>query len=167
MGTRGPAPRREGERRRRNAPDHPIVKMSRDDLQALPFEIDLEPEPPAAEEKWHPLVQEFWTALQHDPARKWMTSADWAAAKLHFESISRDLKPQVVSVSEDGEPVMAVVPIKGANLAAYQKFLAAIGVMEANRLRIQKEITLFPPPETVIEGENVTDIATRRQDDVQ
>jgi hypothetical protein len=167
MGDRGPAPRRDAERRRRNAPAHPIVKMGPDELRSLGFEVDLNPEPPAAVEEWHPLVMELWEALQVDPARMWMTSADWMATKIVCETLSRDLKPQVVGVTEAGDVVRAVVPVKGANQTAILKHLASIGVTEAARLRLQKEITLHPAPPVEADGINVVDIATRRQEEVQ
>lgn len=168
MGDRGPAPRRDAERRRVNAPAHPIVKMGQAELQRLPFAVDMEPEPPAAGEHWEPKVKDFWAALIADPARKWMTSADWEATYMHFESMSRDLGEQVVGITEHGTVVKDRVPIKGANLGAYQKWFATIGVGEANRLRMQKEITLFPPPPTELgDGSNVRDIRTAREADVE
>lgn len=172
MGERGPTPRREDERRRRNKSEHPIVKMGPDELQDLPFEVDLAPEPPdpatggAEDEEWHPVAAEFWRLLQADPARKWMTSADWGAALFVTESMSRDLRPQVVGVTEQGNAIKDTVPIKGANLSAYLKFMSMIGVTEAARLRIQKEITLFPTQPIDTEG-NVIDINTARSLEVQ
>jgi hypothetical protein len=166
MGTRGPAPRREAEVRRTNNKGK-AEQLDREQLQTLPFEVDVDPEPPAMPDHWLPMIKEFWASLLRDPARKWMTSADWGAALLHFESMHRDLAPQVVGVTEQGEVVKDIVPIKGANLGAYQKFLATIGVGEANRLRIQKEITMFPRPATLADGENVIDIRSAREGDVQ
>lgn len=167
MGTRGPAPRREAEVRRRNNKGT-AQQVERDELQRLPFEVDVDPEPPAMPDHWVPMVKEFWQMLLRDPARKWMTAGDWGAALLHFESMSRDLADQVVGITEKGEVVKDKVPIKGANLGAYQKFLAVIGIGEANRLRIQKEVTLFPRPATELgDGTNVVDIRSAREDDVQ
>lgn len=148
VGTRGPVPRRDGERRRTNGLEGgaETTSMGQDELTALPFEVDLAPEPPDADADWNPLVKRFWEALKVDPARKWMTSADWAAAAIFFESMSRDLEDQPV-ISKDGEVTMVKVPLKGTSIAGYLKFMADLGVTEAGRLRMRKEITLFPTEE--------------------
>ncbi len=169
-GRPGPVPRREDERRRTNAPDHPIAKLGTEQLGELPFEVDLTPEPPAVPENeapWHWVVQRFYDDLQRDPARKWMTAADWAATALFCEAISRELSEQIVNVSKEGVVTKDTVPPKGATLSAFLKLLEHIGVTEAARLRLQKEITLFPPPPTVVAGGNVTDINTARHEEVQ
>lgn len=140
--------------------------MGPQELQDLPFEVELNPEPPTASDDWHDIVKGFWESLKTDPARKWMTAADWSMAELHFESMSRDLQDQVVGVTETGEVVKDKVPIKGANLAAYQKLFAVLGIGEANRLRMQKEITLFPLQQVQTEG-NVINIEDARRNEVQ
>jgi hypothetical protein len=171
VGERGPAPRREAERRRRNKPAHEITKLDQEQLDALPFEIDYTPEPPDVEAwvddstqtgHWHPAAQELWDALQTDPARKWMTSADWALAAVVCESLSRDLRPQVVGITELGEAVKDTIPMKGASLSSYLKFMTMIGITEASRLRIAKEITLFPERPSETDGE-VVDIRDARK----
>lgn len=170
MGQRGPAPRREAERRRRNKSENgPSEKITREVLDSLPFEIDYNPEPPEAPERWHALVQQFWDDMHADPARKWMTSGDWAAVALICETMSRELKPQAIGVNpETGEAVIATVPPKAATIAAFLKMLEHIGVTESARLRLQKEVTLFPPPpEDVGNGENVVPISTKRKEAVQ
>ena len=175
MGERGPAPRREAERRRRNAPARPATKLTQEELNQLPFEIDYEPEPPeipdedaATETGWHPIVQNFWDSLQRDPARKWMTSADWTAAQIFCESMSRELRDQFVgTVKDTGEVIMAKKPPTAATLGAFLKFLEHIGITESARLRLSKEVTLFPAPASRADGDKVVDIATARTESVQ
>lgn len=167
MGARGPAPRRDAERRRRNEPAGGAAQqIGEAELGALPFVVDFTPDPPAAKEHWHSTAKEFWEALQRDPARKWMTSADWAMAAVVAESMSRDLNPQVVGVTEEGGVVKDYVPLKGANLASYLKFMGMIGITESERLRLRKEITLFPPVQ-LAEVTPIGDIAEARAEDVQ
>ena len=172
MGLRGPHQRREDERRRRNKPERPATKLTQAELDELPFEIDYEPEPPEAPEgtdPWHPWVQNLWEDMQVDPARKWMTSGDWAALAIFMESISRELKEQVVGVvKETGEVIRAEKPLMGATLGALLKMLEHIGVTESARLRISKEVTLFPvkPPEVGEDG-NVVPISEGRKAGVQ
>jgi len=169
VGERGPAPRREAEVRRTNNKGK-ATQLGPEELQQLPFEIDYNPEPPDTEtaledEAWHPAAKEFWRALQTDPARAWMTSADWAAALIVTESMSRDLNDQVVGVTETGETVKDRVPMKGANLSSYLKFFSMIGITEAARLRIQKEITLFKREPANLAS--VTNIDEARDEEVQ
>jgi hypothetical protein len=173
MGARGPAQRREDERRRRNKPARPAQKLTQAELDELPFEIDYEPAPPVVEElpdkgRWHPIVQGFYEDLKRDPARKWMTSADWAAATIFCEAMSRELQPHVITVTKEGEVIRDVEPPKGATLAVFLKFLEHIGVTESARLRISKEVTLFPikPPEIGEDG-NVVPISEGRKAGVQ
>lgn len=152
-GTRGPIPARSEERRRRNEPETPVVKTGPDVFTKVEaFDIDLAPGQPEMDEGWHELAKEFWRALATSPEAVWMTSAGWAVAKIGAEQLSRELKPQVVGISEgytddDGEthqagPIFAKVPMKGAAFAAHQKLWASLGLTEGDRRRMGHEITL-------------------------
>lgn len=172
MGSRGPTPRREAERRRRNKPETgEIAKIGPDVLADLPFEIDWAPEPPdvaiGADEEvaWHPMITEFWESMKRDPARQWMTAGDWAATMLFCETMSRELRDQVVGVTQTGEAVFGKIPPKAGTLTAFLKLLEHIGVTESARLRIQKEVTLFPLGER--DDAEVRDIAGARRAAVQ
>jgi hypothetical protein len=172
MGLRGPAPRRDGERRRRNEPEGgPAEELGPNELKGLPFEVDLSPGPPdlavllATESDWHPLVTEVWNSMQRDPARKWMTSGDWAALAIHCESLSRELEEQIISVTKEGEVIRGKKPVMGATLSAFLKLLDHIGVTEAARLRLRKEVTLFPTHTAKIAA--VADIGAAREEEVQ
>lgn len=151
MGERGPAPRREDERRRTNDKGT-AERISRAQLQELPFEVELEPDPLPALDTWNELIKNLWEDLKADPARKWMTSADWGLTRLVFEITSRAM------ASENG--------ITGAQQTAILKHMASIGVTEQARLRLGKEITLFPAIDRG-DGENVIDINQARRDEVQ
>ena len=157
MGDRGPAPRREAEVRRTNNKGTSL-KLSREQLQDLPFEIDFEPDPNDAPSHWEDILVELWEALKVDPARKWMTSADWAATKLVLELTNT----QMGATDKDGN----LIGVSGAHQSSILKHLASIGVTESARLRLQKEITLFPVQPRATDG-NVVDIKTARAADVQ
>ncbi len=157
MGDRGPTPRREEERRRTNDKGK-ATKLTREQLQMLPFEIDFEPEPPEVGADWPSELKELWEALQVDPARKWMTAADWAATKL----VLRLCADAMQATDDKGVPI----PVNGQTQTAILKHLASIGVTEAARLRLQKEITLFPIKTVPSEG-NVTSIEDKRKAQVQ
>jgi hypothetical protein len=169
MGERGPAPRRDAERRRRNKPEGgPADKITQEVLDALPFEVDYTPEPPDVSADWHVLVKQFWDDMQTDPARKWMTSGDWAALALVCEAFSRELVDQPVFDKETGE-ITERIPVapKSATIAAFLKMLEHVGVTESARLRLRKEVSLFPPPAVDVgDGDNVVSMEERRRDAV-
>ncbi len=150
MGERGPAPRREEERRRTNDKGK-AQQIDRAALQDLPFEVNLEPDPLPARDGWNELIKNLWQAIKEDPARKWMTSADWALTALVLDITNTAMG------SEDG--------INGAQQTAILKHMHSIGVTEDARLRLRKEITLFPRQPTELAA--VTDIDEARRNEVQ
>ncbi len=157
MGERGPAPRREAEVRRTNNKGM-AQQISREVLQDLPFEIDFEPDPLPAKDYWNELVKNLWEALKVDPARKWMTAADWAATALVLDILSNAMGAK----DSDGN----LVGVTGATQTAFLKHLAAIGVTEDARMRLRKEVTLFPKIDRG-DGGDVIDIDSARRNEVQ
>lgn len=185
MGARGPAPTRSEERRRTQPPAIPVIKTGPEDMARMPFAIDLSPRPPERDrisENWHPLALELWEALQRSPESMWITSAGWAAARIMCEQLSRELKPQVVGITEGqyvdvdpddplsdekrwepGGPIFEKVPMKGASLAAIHKLWASFGLIEGDRRRIGHEITLHAATaEMEAAAGNVTSITRDR-----
>lgn len=158
MGDRGPAPRREAERRRTNDKGK-AQQIGVSDLQELPFEVDLAPSPGAAPAHWPDVVKELWDALLVDPARKWMTAADWASTKLVLELLSTAM------TAKDSEGNL--LGVSANNQTAVLKHLSSIGVTEAARLRLQKEVTLFPVKSRTSQDGEVVDIRDARRKDVQ
>jgi hypothetical protein len=135
MGVTGPIPKRADERRRRNKVDTTQV------------EVYGEVEPPPADERWHKVALDWYTSLAESGQSKFYEPSDWATAYMVAESISRDMKPQVVGVHpETGEPIMAVVPLKGTSLSSYLKAMAVLLVTEGDRRRVQMEIVRRPEP---------------------
>lgn len=119
----------------------------------LPSFIDTTPEPPEASPNWHQIIKDWWESLRADPVRLTMTAGDWMTAKIIAESMSRDLKPQVVGVvppykdNETGEFIPGdlkydVVPINGARMAAFLKFCAMLGLTEGSRRAVGLHIKL-------------------------
>jgi hypothetical protein len=100
---------------------------------------------PKANPKWHVVARHIYESLEPSGQSKFYEASDWATAYLLAESLSRDLKPQVVGVDEvRGKAITAYVPLKGASLAAYLKGFAALGVTEGDRRRIGIEIDRKP-----------------------
>jgi len=138
MATRGPMPKRPEERRRRNKSETPQTTVE----MRGPVEV------PPPRRTWHKIAIEMYESLETSGQSQFFEPSDWALAQVLAESLSRDLKPQVIDVVDkittdaDGtstvEPkvVKAYQPLKGANLAAYLKAFAGLGVSEGDRRRI-------------------------------
>lgn len=131
MGAHGPLPKRSEERRRNNKPETPLDKVGVVGPVAIP----------PANQKWHPVAKRVYESLKDSGQAKFYEPSDWAAIYLLAESMSRDLKPQMVAFDETkGKVIRAYVPIKAASLAAYLKGFAALGVTEGDRRRMGIEI---------------------------
>ena len=158
VGKTGPMAKRDAERVRRNVPAGGThVEITPDQMDGLPFIIELLVEPPDPDPQWHNIATMVYEALLRDPARIWMGPADWAYCYLMTESLSRELKPQVVGIveggydAETGETIAGhvareIVPMKGNTLTAIQKWLQSLGVTEAARIGMGKEITFNQLP---------------------
>ncbi|WP_435109404.1 hypothetical protein [Nocardiopsis synnemataformans] len=134
MGTRGPVPKHSSERRRRNKPADgettTVAKVPRSRKVTVP----------AADKDWHPIAKRWYTSLKTSGQSEFYEPSDWAAAYLIAESISRDLKPQVVGITEQGDVVKDEIPLKGASLAAYLKAMSVLLVTEGDRRRMRLEL---------------------------
>ncbi|OLT27793.1 hypothetical protein BJF83_17375 [Nocardiopsis sp. CNR-923] len=137
MGERGPVPKRSHQRRRRNKPDND----GGGEVTTAPAASTEPPPAPSADESWHPIARQWYESLAESGQRHWYEASDWATAYLIAESISRDLSPQVVGVTDDGEVVRDTIPLKGASLAAYLKAMSALLVTEGDRRRARAELT--------------------------
>lgn len=128
-GAGGAVPKRSDQRRRRNKQPEPDRAPAR--------EVTV-PEPG---EKWHSIAVSWFESLKVSGQSVFYEQSDWATAYLLAESISRDLKPQVVGVNDEtGEPVLATIPMKGASLAAYLKAMSVLLVTEGDRRRAGVEL---------------------------
>jgi hypothetical protein len=133
VGERGPVPKREEERRRRNK--KPKATKPAEPKATKP------PRPPKPDKDWHPVAKRFFNSLAASGQSEFYEASDWAMAYVLAESMSRDLEEQVVAVPEKtGEPVYAKVPMKGASLSAYLKGMAALMMSEAERRRAGVEL---------------------------
>ena len=129
-GPRGPVPERSDQRRRTNAPEIPI------DHAPAAEHVEV-PEP---DEDWHPIAKQWYLSLGGSGQRVFYEPSDWATAYLIAESISRDLKPQFVGMTEDGDVIREKIPMKGASLTAYLKAMSALLATEGDRRRSRVEL---------------------------
>lgn len=133
MGNRGPVPKRSSQRRRRNEPEGgPITTHASGSV---------DPEPPPADEEWHPIARAWYESLAASGQSHFYEPSDWATAVLMAESMSRDLNPQVVGITDSGQVVTERIPLKGASLSSYLKAMSVLLVTEGDRRRARLELT--------------------------
>lgn len=158
-GPRGPVPKKDSERRRRNADEVQLVKINLDELIAGEVEV------PAADPKWHPIATQFYESLQKSGQAIWLEPSDWSVAYILAESLSRDLKPQYVGTNEEtGEPILMTIPLKGSSLSSYLKAFSALLVTEGDRRRLRIELERQKRIDEAAEGGVVLDIVQARAD---
>lgn len=133
MAARGPVPKRSDQRRRVNAPAVPIT-------EAPAFTAVI----PTADDAWHPIAKMIYASLPLSGQCRFYESSDWAMAYLICESISLDLKPQFIGFAATGrdetQAEYAVIPLKGASLAAYLKAFSSLLMSEGDRRRASLEL---------------------------
>jgi hypothetical protein len=121
---------------------------------------------PEADPGWHPVALAWYASLAVSGQHTFYEPSDWATAYLIAESISRDLNPQVVGVTDSGKVVTDVIPMKGASLSAYLRAMTCLLVTEGDRRRHQVELVA---PEQIDADEHrargtITDIRARLED---
>lgn len=152
MGTRGPVPKRSDQRRRTNEPTNPITRGQAASKVSVP----------RSDAKWHPVAKKWYESLAKSGQAAFYEPSDWATAFLIAESMSRDLNPQFVGITERGDLAYESIPLKGASLGAYLKAMASLMVTEGDRRRLQVELER-PEPTKASTPSNVTDISASRR----
>lgn len=136
----GPPPKRESQRRRANKSDVPVERAT----AAAKVRV------PAADREWHPVAKQLYDSLKKSGQAQFFEPSDWGTAWVLCESISREMKPQPIGITDEGEPVMAKLPPKGASLAAWLKALSSLLATEGDRRRLRIELER---PKSGSEGE--------------
>lgn len=126
----GPPPKRAAQRRRQNKPAVP--------METAPGAVNVEVPKPNAQ--WHPAAKRWFVSLGQSGQAIFYEPSDWAAAYVVAESMSRELKPQVVGHTEDGKPIMAAMPPKGASLTAWLRAMTVLMATEGDRRRLRLEL---------------------------
>lgn len=143
MAGNGPPPKRSSERRRRNKTDS-AGRPYEETIEAVPLDqyvLQAEVEIPSMDPTWHPIAKMLWGSIQRSGQSIYYEPSDWAVAYLTCESISRDLNPQVVGITETGEVIKDTIPLKGASFSAYQKAFTAMMLNEGDRRKLRLELT--------------------------
>lgn len=132
MGSRGPVPKRSEQRLGHRA------KAEQAKVTKVPATAAVEA--PEIDEAWHPVAKRWFTSLAESGQSRFYEPSDWATAYLIAESISRDLNPQVVGITERGDAVFESIPLKGASLSAYLKAFGNLLTTEGDRRRASVEL---------------------------
>ncbi len=138
MGTRGPAPKRSSQRRRRNQPATGAVKK----VASKSTSSKSKSGRPPTNGQWHPVAKRWYGSLADSRQSVFYEPSDWALAYLLAESISRELQPQPVFDADGNQVTEVKRPPKGASLAAWLKGMTALLVTEGDRRRLQIELEL-------------------------
>lgn len=129
-GAGGPPPKRSDQRRRANKPVVPVERAA----GAAAVEI------PEADSQWHPVAKRWFESLAGSGQSVFYEPSDWATAYVIAESMSRELKPQPIGTTEDGKPIMAALPPKGASLTAWLRAMTVLMATEGDRRRLRLEL---------------------------
>lgn len=130
MAGKGPAPKRSSQRRRRNKPDKEVRTGAG----------NADTRQPPAKAGWHEVAKLWYESLGQSGQNKWYEPSDWAAAYMLAENMSRDLKPRVVGITDEGKVIKAQVPMTGGALNAYLRGMNALLVTEADRRQAGVEL---------------------------
>lgn len=113
----GPAPKRDGERVRRNKPTV-ALRIG----QAQPAT------PPAEDRKWHITAKRLYRSLKNSGQTTFWQQSDWEYARLTMDELSKALK-----TAKDK-------PLRAGQLAELNKMLAELMVTEPARRRARVEL---------------------------
>lgn len=123
MGARGPAPKRDDQRTRRNQPSVPTTTAPAGSVPVVP----------APEASWAPLARDWFLSLAQSGQSAFYEASDWAEARFIAEMMSRVLKSERVN----GQLVATI-------LAGTTKLLTTEG--DRRRVRIELERHSGPEP---------------------
>ena len=141
MGARGPVGKGKDEKAGHRTKEElgAITQIDLEEIDPELLELASEGMIPA-DESWHPVAAAWYESLRHSGQRVFYQPSDWATAYIVAESLSRDMKPQVIGIDEEGEVKFAVIPLKGSSLAAYLKAFTALMATEGDRRRMNIEL---------------------------
>jgi hypothetical protein len=118
---------------------------------------------PDSDPEWHSIARRWFDSLKVSAQNQWYEPSDWATAYLVAESISRDLNPQVVGITERGDVVTETIPLKGASLSAYLRAMGNLLTTEGDRRRASVELQRNTATDAGEDhaGATVTDLVSR------
>lgn len=125
MGTRGPIPKRDAERVRRNITEDSTVTVQMNGLVTIPELGDI-----SHLGETHSLVEEIYESIKQSASVKYFEPTDWAYARLTMHTLNAEL----ISAKHLGKPIGAM------KLTAITTMLSALLLTEGDRRRARLEI---------------------------
>ena len=147
MGVRGPIPKRDEERVRRNIPEDPTVTVQ------MPGRVDV---PDLGDVshlgETHPLVTEMYESMKLSASVKYFEPTDWQFARLALYTLNQEL----IAAQHNGKPVGAM------KLTAINQMLSALLLTEGDRRRARLEVERAPSAAETGKVLDVTDMLRQR-----
>jgi hypothetical protein len=138
----GKPPKRSDQRRRQNKVSPPVEKAI--GAENVPI--------PPVDKDWHPLVQALYESLPDSGQSQFFQPSDWAVAQVVCESLSRELRPMIVTdqdghaiLGNDGRPMTRKLPLRGSSLSAYLRAFQGLLLIEGDRRRLRLELERRQP----------------------
>lgn len=125
MGQRGPIPKREDERVRRNLPENPTDTIQVIGTVQIPELGDV-----SYEGETHPIIIEMYESMKESAAVKFFEPTDWQFARLTMLTLNQEL----IAARHLGKPIGAM------KLTAITTMLSALLLTEGDRRRARLEI---------------------------
>lgn len=147
MGARGPIPKRDEERIRRNIPENPTETIQVIGTVEIPDLGDI-----SHMGETHPLVEEMYEAMRNSASVKFFEPTDWAYARLTLHTLNAEL----IYARQNGKPVGAM------KLTAITGMLSALLLTEGDRRRARLEVERAPVDAAGGRVLDVTDMLRQR-----
>ena len=125
MGARGPIPKRDDERVRRNVPENPTETIQVIGTVQIPELGDV-----SYDGETHPIIIEMYEAMKESAAVKFFEPTDWQFARLTMLTLNQEL----IAAKQWGKPIGAM------KLTAINQMLSALLLTEGDRRRARLEI---------------------------
>ena len=175
MTVRGPVPKKDAERRRRNTtPDNGGISAIPAEVVNLDETIHREVVIPDADPTWEDLTKAYWESFASSGQSIYYEPSDWMTAYTLMEMLDRHLKPQDVKTGEfrpavqDGGEVEYIftpkrIPVPAGVMNSILKGLTSLMATEGDRRRLRLELERQSAIEAAATGD-VIDIVKRRED---
>lgn len=147
MGARGPIPKRDDERIRRNIPENPTETIQVIGTVQIPDLGDV-----SHLGETHPIVEELYQSIKDSAAVKYYEPTDWVYAKLTLHTLNAEL----IAAKHSGRPIGAM------KLTALTGMLSALLLTEGDRRRARLEIERAPADAAGGRVLDVTDMLRQR-----
>ena len=144
MGSRGPIPKREDQRVRRNEQEIPTEKV---------VALGKVPVPDLGLENPHPFVVEFYESIRQSAQSNYYEPSDWQFARLTMYALNEELN----AVYQSGDNKGKKKPLGVMKLQVLNQMMSTLLLTEGDRRRVRMEIERNPGP--TAEGGKVLTLA--------